>query len=186
MRERVESNPPEAICCVVTLPERNRRVGVLMSAHSENQHGEGQYKIADLLIQEVASIWGRRRLNGRQGQSQNRVPLDLAGSLAYFFGFSFRIVSGRNFSVTEVDVPRIKSAAKRMRQGRARAIHNRTHRSALRTALRKVRAATGAEATAAYAEAVKLLDRAAQKSIVHKNAAARQKSRLAKLVATKK
>jgi small subunit ribosomal protein S20 len=56
----------------------------------------------------------------------------------------------------------------------------------LRTALRKVRAATGAEAGAAYAEAVKLLDRAAQKNIVHKNAAARQKSRLAKLVATKK
>ena len=33
---------------------------------------------------------------------------------------------------------------------------------------------------------VKLLDRASQKSIIHKNAAARQKSRLAKLVATKK
>jgi small subunit ribosomal protein S20 len=49
-----------------------------------------------------------------------------------------------------------------------------------------VRAATGAEATEAYAEAVKLLDRAAQKNIVHKNAAARQKSRLARLVATKK
>jgi small subunit ribosomal protein S20 len=157
-----------------------------MSAHSEYQHGEGQYKIADLSIQEVASIWGRRRLNVQQGQSQNRVPLDLAASVAYFFGLSFRIDSGTNFSVTEVAVPRIKSAAKRMRQGRARAIHNRTHRSELRTALRKVRAATGAEAATAYAEAVKLLDRAAQKSIVHKNAAARQKSRLAKLVAGKK
>ena len=94
--------------------------------------------------------------------------------------------SGSNSFVAEVVLPRIKSAAKRMRQGRARAVHNRTHRSALRTALRKVRAATGAEAATAYAEAVKLLDRAAQKSIVHKNAAARQKSRLAKLVATKK
>ncbi len=83
-------------------------------------------------------------------------------------------------------MPRIRSAAKRMRQGRARTVQNRTHRSALRTALRKVRAATGAEATAAYAEAVKLLDRAAQKNIIHKNAAARQKSRLAKLVAAKK
>ena len=83
-------------------------------------------------------------------------------------------------------MPRIRSAAKRMRQARARTVQNRTHRSALRTALRKVRAATGAEAATAYAEAVKLLDRAAQKNIVHKNAAARQKSRLAKLVATKK
>ena len=83
-------------------------------------------------------------------------------------------------------MPRIKSAAKRMRQGRARATTNRTQRSQLRTALRKVRAATGAEATAAYAEAVKLLDRAGKKNIIHKNAAARHKSRLAKLVAGKK
>ena len=45
-------------------------------------------------------------------------------------------------------MPRIRSAAKRMRQGRARTVQNRTHRSALRTALRKVRAATGADAGA--------------------------------------
>lgn len=83
-------------------------------------------------------------------------------------------------------MPRIKSASKRMRQGRTRTILNRTHRSALRTALKKVRAATGTEAATAYAEAVKLLDRAGQKSVIHKNAAARQKSRLAKLVAGKK
>jgi len=83
-------------------------------------------------------------------------------------------------------VPRIKSAAKRMRQARVRAATNRTQRSQLRTALRKVRAATGADAQAAYADAVKLLDRAGQKNIIHKNAAARQKSRLAKLVAGKK
>jgi small subunit ribosomal protein S20 len=73
-----------------------------------------------------------------------------------------------------------------MRQAKARTTQNRTHRSALRTALKKVRSATGEEATKAYAEAVKLLDRASRKSIVHKNAAARQKSRLARLVATKK
>jgi small subunit ribosomal protein S20 len=83
-------------------------------------------------------------------------------------------------------VPRIKSAAKRMRQGRARATLNRTHRSQLRTALKKVRTATGSEAEAAYAEAVKLLDRAGHKNIIHRNAAARQKSRLAKLVAAKR
>ncbi|MFL5404088.1 MAG: 30S ribosomal protein S20 [Gemmatimonadales bacterium] len=83
-------------------------------------------------------------------------------------------------------MPQIRSAAKRMRQARVRATLNRTHRSQLRTALKKVRSATGAEAAAAYAEAVKLLDRAGQKSIIHKNAAARQKSRLAKLVASKK
>lgn len=117
--------------------------------------------------------------------SQNGLSLDVAALEVYFFGFRSRRISGADFPMTEVAVPRIKSAAKRMRQGRARTVQNRTHRSALRTALRKVRAATGAEAVTAYAEAVKLLDRAAQKNIVHKNAAARQKSRLAKLVGTK-
>lgn len=73
-----------------------------------------------------------------------------------------------------------------MRQARARATLNRTQRSELRTALKRVRTAAGAEAEAAYAEAVQLLDRAGQKNIIHKNAAARQKSRLAKLVAGKK
>jgi len=73
-----------------------------------------------------------------------------------------------------------------MRQGRARAIQNRTQRSQLRTALKRVRTVTSDEAQAAYADAVKLLDRASQKSIIHKNAAARQKSRLAKLVGAKK
>jgi small subunit ribosomal protein S20 len=82
-------------------------------------------------------------------------------------------------------VPRIRSAAKRMRQARARATLNRTQRSQLRTALKRVRTAAGAEAESAYAEAVKLLDRAGQKNIIHKNAAARQKSRLAKYVAGK-
>ena len=82
-------------------------------------------------------------------------------------------------------MPRIRSAAKRMRQARARATQNRTQRSQLRTALKRVRTATGDEAKAAYADAIKLLDRAGQKSIIHKNAAARQKSRLAKLVGTK-
>jgi small subunit ribosomal protein S20 len=73
-----------------------------------------------------------------------------------------------------------------MRQARARVTLNRTHRSQLRTALKKVRSATGAEAKAAYDEAVKLLDRAGRKNLIHPNAAARHKSRLAKLVAAKK
>jgi small subunit ribosomal protein S20 len=73
-----------------------------------------------------------------------------------------------------------------MRQARARTSLNRTHRSQLRTALKKVRTASGAEAEAAYADAVKLLDRAGQKNIIHRNAAARQKSRLAKLIASTK
>ena len=83
-------------------------------------------------------------------------------------------------------MPRIKSAQKRMRQARARTGLNRAQRSELRTALKKVRAATGEAASKAYAEAVTLLDRAGRKRIIHPNAAARQKSRLAKLVTGKK
>lgn len=83
-------------------------------------------------------------------------------------------------------MPRIKSAKKAMRQSRRHAVVNRAQRSALRTALKRVRGATTKdEATQAYAAAVRLLDRAARKGLIHKNNAARNKSRLAKYVKTK-
>jgi small subunit ribosomal protein S20 len=83
-------------------------------------------------------------------------------------------------------VPQIKSAKKAMRQSRRHAVVNRAQRSALRTALKRVRGATTKdEATQAYAAAVRLLDRAARKGLIHKNNAARNKSRLAKYVKTK-
>lgn len=83
-------------------------------------------------------------------------------------------------------MPRIESAKKAMRQARRHAVVNRGQRSALRTALKRVRAAgTKQEATQAYAAAVRLLDRSARKGLIHKNNAARNKSRLAKYVATK-
>ena len=83
-------------------------------------------------------------------------------------------------------MPRIQSAKKRMRQARAHQVTNRTQRSQLRTALKKVRTATGKAATEAYAEAVKLLDRAGRKRLVHPKTAARHKSRLSKLLGGKK
>jgi small subunit ribosomal protein S20 len=76
-------------------------------------------------------------------------------------------------------LPRIKSAKKAMRQSRAHEIRNRSQRSALRTAVKRVRQAVGAQATTAYATAVQLLDRAARKGLIHPNNAARHKSRLA-------
>ena len=112
--------------------------------------------------------------------------LDFAKLEAYVCRLVLRSRSGSTPPFDEVAVPRIRSAAKRMRQARARADLNRTQRSQLRTALKKVRSATGADAVKAYQEAVMLLDRAGQKNIIHKNAAARHKSRLAKLVAGKK
>ena len=83
-------------------------------------------------------------------------------------------------------MPQIKSAKKAMRQARRHTVINRAQRSALRTALKRVRSAPNKqEATQAYAAVVRLLDRAARKGLIHKNNAARNKSRLAKFVRTK-
>lgn len=84
-------------------------------------------------------------------------------------------------------MPQIKSAKKALRQARARTIRNKAQQSELRTAVKRVRTAeTAAAATAAYARAVELLDRAARKGLIHKNNAARQKSRLAAVAKHKK
>jgi small subunit ribosomal protein S20 len=84
-------------------------------------------------------------------------------------------------------VPRIKSAKKAMRKSLAANERNRASRSQLRTAIKKVRAAaTAKDAEVAFTEAVRLLDRAGRKNLVHKNTANRTKSRLAKFVTTKK
>jgi len=80
-------------------------------------------------------------------------------------------------------VPKIKSAKKAMRQARTRTVRNKAQRSALRTAVKHVRVATtAAAATEAYALAARLLDRAARKGLIHRNNAARHKSRLAAMV----
>ena len=81
----------------------------------------------------------------------------------------------------------IKSAIKRNRQNKKRRLHNRVYRGAARTQVRKARAALeeGNQELAAQEikEAVKKLDRAAAKGIIHKNNAARRKSRLMKQLA---
>ena len=78
-------------------------------------------------------------------------------------------------------MPNIASAKKNMRKSRAAAVRNRAQRSALRTAVKKAKGAsvTGDQMT----EAVSLLDRAARKGLIHRNAAARQKSKLARKTA---
>jgi len=75
----------------------------------------------------------------------------------------------------------IKSAKKRARQAEGRRQHNASRRSMMRTYMKKVVAAITAgdkeAATAAYQEAVPVLDVAAQKGLIHMNKAARHKSR---------
>lgn len=75
-------------------------------------------------------------------------------------------------------MPNIKSAKKDMRKSRIATIRNRAQRSALRTALKRAAASDATEEQ--RRTAVTLLDRAARKKLIHKNAAARRKSRLAK------
>ncbi|WJG08490.1 30S ribosomal protein S20 [Aliiglaciecola sp. LCG003] len=77
----------------------------------------------------------------------------------------------------------IKSAKKRAIQAEKRRQHNASRRSMVRTYLKKVIAAISAgdkeAATAAFVTATPLLDRMATKGLIHKNKAARHKSRLA-------
>ena len=51
MRQRIQGDATQEIGSVVSLPERRRRVGIFMGHHREDQHGEQEYKIAELLIQ---------------------------------------------------------------------------------------------------------------------------------------
>lgn len=73
-------------------------------------------------------------------------------------------------------------ARKRARQGEARRRHNASFRSMVRTYLKKVIVAIQSgdyeKASTAYSEAVPVIDRMADKGIIHKNKAARHKSRL--------
>ncbi len=76
-------------------------------------------------------------------------------------------------------MPRTKSAKKALRQARRRRERNKAHVSALKTAVKKGRAASPGDASA-VGKAEQALDRAARKGLIHKNRAARQKSRLVK------
>lgn len=77
----------------------------------------------------------------------------------------------------------IASAKKRMRQDLKRRARNRAIKSATRTQVRRFLAALeGGDPQAAREQlrlAARALDRAASRGVLHKNAAARQKSRLA-------
>ncbi|HQX55216.1 MAG TPA: 30S ribosomal protein S20 [Pyrinomonadaceae bacterium] len=79
-----------------------------------------------------------------------------------------------------------KSAEKRVRQNAKRKEINRSNRSKLRTSIKKLRGAVAGNDKAASTEllfpTVSLIDKAVNKGIIHKNTAARHKSRLTKHV----
>ncbi|GIN70994.1 30S ribosomal protein S20 [Bacillus sp. J14TS2] len=80
-------------------------------------------------------------------------------------------------------MPNIKSAIKRVKINDAKSAQNAAAKSAMRTAVRKFEAAATAnqeDTNELFKAAVKQLDKAATKGLIHKNTANRQKARLTK------
>ena len=79
-------------------------------------------------------------------------------------------------------MPNHKSAEKRVRQNEKRRAVNRSNRSDLRTQIKKLRTALSASDTNQSRElltpTVSAIDKAVNKGVLHKNTAARYKSRL--------
>jgi small subunit ribosomal protein S20 len=83
-------------------------------------------------------------------------------------------------------VANIKSQIKRNKQNEKRRLRNKAVRSELRTRVKSsltVAPAGGDESVEALRQAVKRIDKAAAAGVIHKNQAARRKSRLVKRVA---
>lgn len=82
----------------------------------------------------------------------------------------------------------IKSQIKRNKQNEKRRLRNRMYRGSTRAAVRDARSAIEAgdneEARSAVLDAISALDKAAAKGVLHKNNAARRKSRLMKRLAS--
>jgi small subunit ribosomal protein S20 len=76
-------------------------------------------------------------------------------------------------------VANIKSQMKRNKQNEKRRLRNRAVRSELRTREKAALAAAGTDdEVEALRQTIKRIDKAAAKGVIHKNAAARKKSRL--------
>lgn len=79
-------------------------------------------------------------------------------------------------------MPNIKSAKKRVLVNATKAYNNQVAKSRLKTMLKKFEAAVlsgdKAQAQAAYTQAIKTVDQAASKHLLHKNNAANKKSKL--------
>jgi small subunit ribosomal protein S20 len=79
-------------------------------------------------------------------------------------------------------MPNHKSAEKRVRQNEKRRKINRSNRTRVRTSIRNLRSALesgdAAEVKELLPQTIATIDKAVQKGVLHKNAAARHKSRL--------
>jgi small subunit ribosomal protein S20 len=99
------------------------------------------------------------------------------------------VIRNRNW-ILEDTLANIKSQIKRNKQNQKKRIRNRVFRGRARTFVQKARVVIDQgnveEARTAALTAISALDKAAQKGILHRNNAARRKSRLMKQLATLK
>ncbi len=80
-------------------------------------------------------------------------------------------------------LPNIKSAIKRVKVSRKKTLINSMKKSALKTSIKKCKEAIqnkDANVKVSFTEAIKAIDKAAAAKLIHKNTAARKKSKLAK------
>jgi small subunit ribosomal protein S20 len=80
-------------------------------------------------------------------------------------------------------VANTRSAVKRMKQSEKRRQRNRAARSTIRSSVKAARVALGEKSTdskAAVQEAIRTIDRAVTRGVMHRNTAARRKSSLAR------
>ena len=80
-------------------------------------------------------------------------------------------------------MPNIKSSVKDVKKSRENRLRNQSTKSAMKTYVKKTKAAAGKPEAAELArQTTSVIDKAAERGIIHKNAAARRKSRLMKAV----
>jgi len=83
-------------------------------------------------------------------------------------------------------MPNIASAKKRTRQNEKRRMQNQAQKTAIRTQEKKLRSLVAEkkveEAKKAESKLISMVDKAAKKNLIHKNAVGRKKSRIAHLI----
>lgn len=95
-----------------------------------------------------------------------------------------KTVVSRTYIQEKLVVPNIKSAIKRVKVAERNRLNNRTWKTSVRNARTEVTTSSSGSKDAcekALNNAYKVIDMAVSKGVLHKNAAARRKSRLAKV-----
>ena len=126
-----------------------------------------------------------KRWNWRKDKNLKNIKKTVDFLKIQWYNTYLHRVSVHHFTIRSEEVfglPNIKSAKKRVLVNQAKAMQNKAAKSALKTDIKKFEAAVAegnrSEADVAYKVAVKAVDKAAAKGLLHKNNAANKKSSL--------